>query len=156
MEYIERKISSKILECSKYYQVLVITGPRQTGKTTLCRHLFGEYSYYNLEDVALRKSIASDPKGFLDSCGRSVVIDEAQHIPELFSYIQLTVDNDSERHFVLTGSNNFALMATLHNRLPAERVCSRLCRCRSAKLPLSPKICRPTKSCCAVSFREQC
>jgi len=122
MRYIERKISGKVLECSSYYQVLVMTGPRQTGKTTLCRHLFGSYSYYNLEDVALRMKIASDPKGFLEACGRQVVIDEAQHIPELFSYIQLTVDNDTERRFVLTGSNNFAMLESITQSL-AGRAC---------------------------------
>jgi len=122
MRYIERKISDKVLECSKYYQVLVITGPRQTGKTTLCRHLFGEFAYYNLEDVALRMKIASDPKGFLESCGRQVIIDEVQHIPDLLSYIQLTVDDDMERHFVLTGSNNFALMENITQSL-AGRAC---------------------------------
>ncbi len=122
MRYIERKISDKVLECSKYYQVLVITGPRQTGKTTLCRHLFNEYSYYNLEDVALRMRIASDPKGFLEACGRQVIIDEVQHVPELFSYIQLTVDDDAERHFILTGSNNFAMMESITQSL-AGRAC---------------------------------
>ncbi len=122
MKYIERKISSKVLECSKYYQVLVITGPRQTGKTTLCRHLFNEHSYYNLEDVALRIRIAADPKGFLKACGRKVIIDEVQHVPELLSYIQLIVDEDSERSFVLTGSNNFALMEGITQSL-AGRAC---------------------------------
>jgi len=122
MKYIERKISNKVLECSNYYQILVITGPRQTGKTTLCRHLFEDYTYYNLEDVALRKRIASDPKGFLSTCGRQVIIDEVQHIPELLSYIQLTVDEDSERRFVLTGSNNFAIMESITQSL-AGRAC---------------------------------
>jgi len=123
MRYIERKISGKVLECSKYYQVLVITGPRQTGKTTLCRHLFGDYAYYNLEDAALRMRIASDPKGFLGSCGRQVIIDEVQHIPDLLSYIQLIVDDDTERHIVLTGSNNFALMESVTQSL-AGRACT--------------------------------
>lgn len=100
----------------------MITGPRQTGKTTLCRHLFGDYAYYNLEDMALKRKIASDPKGFLSSCERRVIIDEVQQIPELLSYIQLTVDEDSERHFVLTGSNNFALMESITQSL-AGRAC---------------------------------
>jgi len=122
MRYIERKISGKVLECSTYYQVLVITGPRQTGKTTLCRHLFEDYMYYNLEDIALRMKVASDPKSFLESCGNHVIVDEVQHIPELFSYIQLTVDNNPEKHFVLTGSNNFAMMESITQSL-AGRAC---------------------------------
>jgi len=84
--------------------------------------LFGSYTYYNLEDLALRRKIASDPKGFLSTCGRQVVIDEVQHIPELLSYIQLTVDEDSERDFVLTGSNNFAIMESITQSL-AGRAC---------------------------------
>ncbi len=122
MRYIERKISGKVLECSNYYQVLVVTGPRQTGKTTLCRNLFNNYKYYNLEDAALRMNIASDPKGFLNACGRQVIIDEVQHIPELLSYIQIIVDEDSDRHFVLTGSNNFAIMESITQSL-AGRAC---------------------------------
>lgn len=111
-----------MLEYSQYYQVEVITGPRQTGKTTLCRHLFKNYAYYNLEDVALRLSVQNDPKGFLDKCGQSVIIDEIQNIPELFSYIQIAVDEDHERKFVLTGSNNFALMEKITQSL-AGRAC---------------------------------
>lgn len=122
MEYIERSISDKMLEYSQYYQVEVITGPRQTGKTTLCRHLFKNYSYYNLEDVALRLSVQNDPKGFLDKCGQFVIIDEVQNIPELFSYIQIVVDEAHERKFVLTGSNNFALMEKITQSL-AGRAC---------------------------------
>ncbi len=122
MRYIERKISSKVIECANYYQVLVINGPRQTGKTTLCRHLFEDYAYYNIEDLALRIRIAADPKGFLSSCGKRVIIDEVQHIPELLSYIQLTVDEDSERRFVLTGSNNFTIMESITQSL-AGRAC---------------------------------
>jgi len=84
--------------------------------------LFEDYTYYNLEDVALRNRIASDPKGFLSTCGRQVIIDEVQHIPELLSYIQLTIDEDSDRHFVLTGSNNFAIMESITQSL-AGRAC---------------------------------
>lgn len=122
MEYIERAISAKIKEYSRYYQVVVITGPRQTGKTTLCRHLFEDYTYYNLEDISLRLSVQNDPKGFLASCGQSVIIDEAQNIPDLFSYIQITVDQYPDRKFVLTGSNNFALMENITQSL-AGRAC---------------------------------
>lgn len=110
MAYIKRTISDAVLAAAKYYRVIVITGPRQTGKTTLCRELFTGYTYYNFEDVALRMAVMDDPKGFLNNCGKEVIIDEVQHVPELFSYIQLVVDNDQERRFVLTGSNNFSLM----------------------------------------------
>ncbi|MBD5319532.1 MAG: ATP-binding protein [Bacteroides sp.] len=117
MEYIKRKISDSVLEAAKYYRVIVVTGPRQTGKTTLCRHLFSDYKYYNLEDVALRNAIADDPKGFLSGCGDRVIIDEVQNIPELFSYIQVVVDADENRRFALTGSNNFSLMESITQSL---------------------------------------
>ena len=117
MEYIKRKISDSVLEAAKYYRVIVVTGPRQTGKTTLCRHLFSDYKYYNLEDVALRNAIADDPKGFLSGCGDRVIIDEVQNIPDLFSYIQVVVDADENRRFALTGSNNFSLMESITQSL---------------------------------------
>lgn len=117
MEYIKRKISDSVLEAAKYYRVIVVTGPRQTGKTTLCRHLFSDYKYYNLEDVALRNAIADDPKGFLNGCGDRVIIDEVQNIPDLFSYIQVVVDADENRRFALTGSNNFSLMESITQSL---------------------------------------
>ncbi|MBD5350395.1 MAG: ATP-binding protein [Bacteroides sp.] len=117
MEYVKRKISDSVLEAAKYYRVIVVTGPRQTGKTTLCRHLFSDYKYYNLEDVALRNAIADDPKGFLSECGDRVIIDEVQNIPELFSYIQVVVDADENRRFALTGSNNFSLMESITQSL---------------------------------------
>lgn len=117
MEYVKRKISDSVLEAAKYYRVIVVTGPRQTGKTTLCRHLFSDYKYYNLEDVALRNAIADDPKGFLNGCGDRVIIDEVQNIPDLFSYIQVVVDADENRRFALTGSNNFSLMESITQSL---------------------------------------
>lgn len=117
MTFFKRNISPAILEASKFFRVIVVSGPRQTGKTTLCRHLFPDYAYYNLEDIALRASISEDPKRFLAACGSNVIIDEAQNLPDFFSYIQLTVDNDHSRRFVLTGSNNLSLMENITQSL---------------------------------------
>lgn len=117
MDYVHRKISGSILRAVEYYSVIVITGPRQVGKSTLCKHLFGYYSQYNLEDVALRQAVKTDPKAFLDSCGKNVVIDEVQHVPDLLSYIQLIVDSDNSRRFVLTGSSNFSLLENVTQSL---------------------------------------
>lgn len=116
-QFIPRKIEKVISEQAGYYPIIVITGPRQTGKSTLCKHLFGEYAYYNLEDISLRNTIAADPKGFIKECGKLAIIDEAQHLPDLFSYIQLAVDDDAQRRFVLTGSNNFTLMQSITQSL---------------------------------------
>ena len=68
MNYIPRKISALIEDAALCYQVIVITGPRQTGKTTLARHLFGDYAYYNLEDPTQRMAVEADPRD-LESCG---------------------------------------------------------------------------------------
>ena len=92
-----------------------MTGPRQSGKTTLCRNLFPDLPYANLEDMSLLAEIQSDPKAFLERHHEGVVIDEAQNYPEIFSYLQVAVDEDrfsgrNPRHYFVTGSNNFSLM----------------------------------------------
>lgn len=117
MIYIERKITPTIKRATEYFPVIVVTGPRQAGKSTLCQHIFESYAKFNLEDIGLRERISEDPKGFIESCGDKVVIDEAQHLPALFSYIQLAVDKQPERRFVLTGSSNFALMEKITQSL---------------------------------------
>lgn len=117
MNYIPRLITPHIEEASKYFPVIVITGPRQVGKSTLCRHIFHTYKLYNLEDAALRMAVREDPKGFIARCGDSVIIDEIQHIPDLLSYIQIIVDEKPSRRFVLTGSNNFALLESISQSL---------------------------------------
>ncbi len=122
MDYIYRNITPAVERGAKYFPVVVVTGPRQSGKSTLCRHIFADYSKYNLEDIALRESIMLDPKGFLKSCGNNVIIDEAQHLPELLSYLQIEVDENQDRRFVLTGSSNFALMESITQSLPGRAV----------------------------------
>lgn len=117
MDYIERKISNSVVRAAKYFPVITITGPRQSGKSTLCRHLFDGYQRYNLEDVALREKVSVDCKAFLNNCGNNVVIDEVQNVPNLFSYIQIAVDENPSRKFVLTGSNNFSLMEKITQSL---------------------------------------
>ena len=110
IKYIRREISDKVLEVQKYYPVTTITGPRQSGKTSLCRHLFPDYSYVNLEDLTVRGRAITDPTGFIDSLGNSAIIDEVQNVPELLSMIQVRVDEDPGKRFILTGSSNFSLL----------------------------------------------
>lgn len=99
-----------MLQASRYYPVIIITGPRQTGKTTLARHLFGEYKFVNLEDVSTRNRAVDDINSFLDSLGGRAIIDEVQNYPEILSSIQARVDADKSLRYVLTGSNNFSLL----------------------------------------------
>ena len=117
MEYIRRIISDKILEAFPFYSVIIITGPRQSGKTTLCKHLFPDYKYYNLENPSLRDIIKNDPNKFIFDSNKGMIIDEVQHMPELLSYIQVCVDEDPDRKFILTGSSDFALMETITQSL---------------------------------------
>ncbi len=108
--YIIRAISDKVMEVQKYYPVTAITGPRQSGKTSLCRHLFPDYNYVNLEDLTTRGKALADPTGFVDSLGATAIIDEVQNVPEILSMLQVRVDENRELRFILTGSSNFSLL----------------------------------------------
>ena len=110
MTYIDRQISESILTAVKYYSAIVITGPRQSGKTTLARHLFPDYTFVNIEDMSTRNRALDDINGFLDSLGPCAIIDEVQNLPEILSSIQARVDNDKSLRYILTGSNNFSLL----------------------------------------------
>lgn len=117
MEYIYRSITPTVERGAKYFPVVVVTGPRQSGKSTLCEHIFSNYNRYNLEDIGLRENIMLDPKRFIDSCGDKVLIDEVQRVPDILSYIQIAVDKEPKRRFVLTGSSNFALLESVTQSL---------------------------------------
>lgn len=116
-EYIPRLLSSKIEEAAKYYPVLVVTGPRQSGKTCLCRHLYPDASYVNLENVSTRAKAANDLNLFLDTLGETAIIDEVQHLPDLLSMIQVRVDENKKLRYILTGSSNFSLLRTVTQSL---------------------------------------
>lgn len=110
MHYIDRKIATKVKEAHHHFPVILITGPRQSGKTTLCRHLYPDYKFVNLEMITQRNRAIDDPEGFVKSLGDKVIIDEAHNAPDILSVIQARVDEDRSLRFVLTGSSNFALM----------------------------------------------
>ena len=112
-----RTIESEILRLSQYFHVITITGPRQSGKTTVCKKVFPQYDYVNLEDETTRADIEQNRKGFLLSHRQGLVIDEVQNMPELFSVIQVVVDENEDARFVITGSNNFLLMQKITQSL---------------------------------------
>lgn len=114
---VRRKIEARVQLLGEKYQVITITGPRQSGKTTLVKNIFKDYKYVNFEDIASREFAVNDPKGFLQAYGDHLIIDEAQHVPDIFSYIQVTVDADKNRKFVLTGSQNFLLLEKITQSL---------------------------------------
>lgn len=107
---INRELKDEVLRLGSSFQVLILTGPRQSGKTTLCKMAFPEYKYVNLENPDSRALVESDPMSFLRANGTGMILDEAQQLPELFSYIQVLADEDKSLRYVLSGSNNFALM----------------------------------------------
>lgn len=116
---IKRTISEKILHYARQYPVITITGPRQSGKTTLCKALFPKRKYFSLENIDTRDYARNDPRAFLNECHKEgAIIDEIQRVPELASYIQEIVDTkDKPGLFILTGSQNFHLLNTVSQSL---------------------------------------
>ena len=107
-----RLLSSYLKRDASYYPVVTLTGPRQSGKTTLAKHTFPDHEYVSLEAPDERRFAREDPRGFLSRFSGSVVLDEVQHLPELLSFIQVSVDSDPRPgRFVLTGSHNLLLMS---------------------------------------------
>lgn len=117
MPLIRREIEDELLRLNGSFPVITLTGPRQSGKTTLCKKVFPDYVYVNLEDLQLRDLIASSSKSFLKSNATGLIIDEAHHLPELLSYIQVLVDEDKNSRFILTSSNNMSLMQSVAQSL---------------------------------------
>jgi predicted AAA+ superfamily ATPase len=107
---IKRKIESEIQKELKVYKILTLTGPRQAGKTTLCKSLFPEKKYYSLEDPDIRNWCTEDPRSFLNEIKMGAVLDEIQRAPDFLSYLQTFVDGQkSNGLFILTGSNQLQL-----------------------------------------------
>lgn len=124
---VERDIAGKVLQYSKQYPAVTITGPRQSGKTTLCRMLFPDVSYVNLESIEERAFAMNDPKGFLSRFPEGAVIDEIQRVPDLLSYIQIDIDeNKQPGRYILTGSQNFELMHGVSQSLAGRTAIVRL------------------------------
>ena len=115
--YIHRLLEKEILEVSKFFSVITLTGPRQSGKSTLLRKLFPDAIYRSLEDPDVRKLAVNDPRSFLNPGAGELIIDEVQKLPELLSYIQGIVDEKKNIKFYLTGSSNFALLKNISQTL---------------------------------------
>lgn len=115
---IQRQLSAAIRRTIRQYPILSITGPRQSGKTTLLRNLFPEYRYVNFEDPDSRRHFLDDPRGFLRQYDQYVIFDEAQRVPDLFSYLQVKTDEDRLMgQYLLSGSQNFLLLEKISQSL---------------------------------------
>jgi len=115
---IARNIENFIRQTAKGYPVIGITGPRQSGKTTLARYIFNDKPYVSLETPSNLEFVVDDPLGFLEKYKEGAIFDEAQRAPQLFSYLQEIVDSSKEYgRFILTGSQQFGLMAGITQSL---------------------------------------
>lgn len=115
--YIARDLTAVVLEAAEYFPVVCITGPRQSGKTTLIRHLFPDFVRYSLESLDVRNYAKADPMAFLNQTTNGMVLDEVHRVPELLSYIQGIVDEHPHRRFILSGSSNFMLIRSVSQSL---------------------------------------
>ncbi len=125
---IKRSLEQAVKQSAEKYRVVTITGPRQSGKTTLCRMAFPDRAYASLENPDVRERAELDPVGFLQPVRQTgVILDEIQNVPELLSYIQGIVDEDERPgQFILTGSHQFSLMEGITQSLAGRTALIRL------------------------------
>ncbi len=113
-----RDAAAIIKQKYQQYPIIALTGPRQSGKSTLAKQLFPNKPYCSLEDLDHRQFANEDPRGFLNQFPQGAILDEIQNVPELFSYLQTIVDNQSATGlFILTGSQQFSLTAKITQSL---------------------------------------
>lgn len=122
---IDRTLRAKIQSVKGKFPILTLTGPRQSGKTTLLKSIYHDYPYVSLEDLDNRQLAQQDPRAFLANYPNGAVIDEIQNVPELFSYLQTIVDS-KDIHFALSGSQNFLLMEKITQTLAGRTILLKL------------------------------
>lgn len=118
--YLNRTMEGILREAAKYFSVISVTGPRQSGKSTLLKYLFPNVPKYSLKDVNVREFAEHDPVAFLHQHPGGMFIDEVQKVPQLLEYIQGIVDDNPDCQFLLTGSSNFELLHSLSESLPGR------------------------------------
>lgn len=119
MKYINRLLEDKITDLLRTFSCLALTGPRQSGKSTLLINCLKEYKYITLDDPLTREQALADPQFFLDLIGEGVIVDEIQLAPGLLSYVKMRVDKDRDKKgmFVFTGSQQFQMIKELGDSL---------------------------------------
>jgi predicted AAA+ superfamily ATPase len=120
MDYLQRGLEAELALAAQSFPAVVLSGPRQVGKTTLLQHLFGAtHQYVSLDDPAIRTLAVQDPRGFLDLYRPPVIFDEIQAVPSLLPYLKVRIDEDRRRmgQYLLTGSQNLLLMESVTESL---------------------------------------
>ena len=139
--YIPRNAESRLQHFASGYPVVVVTGPRQSGKSTLVRHAFPKHRYVSLEDLDQREFAETDPRGFLNQFNEGAILDEAQRCPALFSYLQTRVDERQQPgEFILTGSQQFGLLSGIAQSLAGRAALLTLLPMTYGELQRSGKI----------------
>jgi hypothetical protein len=114
----KRILTTELIQLASKFPLVAITGPRQSGKTTILRATFPELAYVSLEDLDTREFAESDPRGFLGNYAQGAILDEVQRVPKLFSYLQTHVDKQAKPgQFILSGSQNFLLLENITQSL---------------------------------------
>lgn len=115
---IKREASSELIKLAAQFKAVAVIGPRQSGKTTLVRHTFYHKPYVSMENLDTRQFALEDPRGFLHQFPKGAILDEAQRVPHLFSYLQQILDEYNKPGlFIITGSNNFLLQESISQSL---------------------------------------
>ncbi len=141
MTYIPRNAESRLQHFARGYPVVVVTGPRQSGKSTLVKHAFPNHHYVSLEDLDQREFAETDPRGFLNQFSGGAILDEAQRCPALFSYLQTRVDERQQAgEFILTGSQQFGLLSGITQSLAGRAALLTLLPMTYGELERSRKI----------------
>ena len=144
-KYIRRELSAVIEEAYRYFPVITVTGPRQSGKTTLIRNQFPHLPYNSLENLDMRNFAENDPVAFLNRHVEGMILDKVHNAPNLLSYnIQGIVDDDADRRFILSGNSQFAILKKVTQPLTVRTGYSSWCPCLTPKYGRQPPIRRLT------------
>ena len=128
MRYIRRAIEPLLLRALQSFPAVLITGARQTGKSTLLTHLLKNHQYISFDDPLIRQAAVRDPSLFLQDHPPPLILDEVQYVPEIFSYLKLYIDRNRHAYgqYVLTGSQIFQLMKDVSESLAGRIAIFRL------------------------------
>lgn len=120
IKYINREIEGILKNSLNNFPSMALTGPRQSGKSTLLKNIFGnEFNAISFDDPVVRERATADPKLFIESAGEKIIFDEIQYVPQILSYIKILIDKDRQKYgrFIITGSQQFTLIKNLGDTL---------------------------------------